>query len=633
MTRLPCIVGFGGANAAGRSSFHHAYNRMILEALEPAERQRTMECLAAMMNLVTESDEGLIDREGNHVEESEIEELFGEKILNGTMIRRVESNHFDVDAAHWQQKVPAMPNEGGVISFVTTKRNVPDPLPNGWNVSQLDEKRVRVDVSDQTEFKVNAYRDFPVKSAGQLPTGFDPGAFHNARFQPRGTQLGIFSSSDALHSLGIPWETVEAHVGPEEIGVYGGSAFPPFQEEGFGGMLQSRLKGDRVSTKALAMGINSMPADFVNAYVIGCLGQSGSYVAACATFLYNLRVAVADIQAGKIRAALVMNTEAPITQEIMDGFATMGALATEENVRKLDGSEEVDPRTVSRPFGQNCGFTIGESGQVFILMDDELALELGAEIYGSVSDVFTAADGYKKSISGPGAGNYLTMARAVSAARNLVGDDGINRSIVLAHGSSTPQNRVTESHIFHTVAETFNIENWPVGAVKSCLGHTIGAASADQLSVALGVFAKGILPGVTTTEKVADDVYDEHLTISSEHQDLGVGETDVAFLNSKGFGGTNATAAILSPNITESMLEKRHGKEALGAWKAKREGVRETAKSYDDEAIRGNYNSIYRFGENMIDEAKIEFTQDKITIPGYENPVSLDIPNLYKDMT
>ena len=30
------------------------------------------------------------------------------------------------------------------------------------------------------------------------------------------------------------------------------------------------------------------------------------------------------------------------------------------------------------PFGENCGFTMAESAQVVILMDDALALELGA---------------------------------------------------------------------------------------------------------------------------------------------------------------------------------------------------------------------------------------------------------------
>ena len=44
-------------------------------------------------------------------------------------------------------------------------------------------------------------------------------------------------------------------------------------------------------------------------------------------------------------------------------------------------------------------------------MDDELAMQHGAQVMGSVGDVFVNADGYKKSIPGPGIGNYLTVAK------------------------------------------------------------------------------------------------------------------------------------------------------------------------------------------------------------------------------
>ncbi|HNF09694.1 MAG TPA: hypothetical protein PLX36_10580, partial [Pseudomonadales bacterium] len=34
MVRLPVIVGFGGINPAGRSSFHHGYRRLVLDVLD-----------------------------------------------------------------------------------------------------------------------------------------------------------------------------------------------------------------------------------------------------------------------------------------------------------------------------------------------------------------------------------------------------------------------------------------------------------------------------------------------------------------------------------------------------------------------------------------------------------------------
>ena len=80
----------------------------------------------------------------------------------------------------------------------------------------------------------------------------------------------------------------------------------------------------------------------------------------------------------------------------------------------------------------------------------------------------------------PTAGNYITLAKTVAAARAIVGEQGIQyRSFVQAHGSSTPQNRVTESTILNKVATAFDIEQWPVTAVKSYVGHSLGTASGE----------------------------------------------------------------------------------------------------------------------------------------------------------
>jgi acetoacetyl-[acyl-carrier protein] synthase len=91
----------------------------------------------------------------------------------------------------------------------------------------------------------------------------------------------------------------------------------------------------------------------------------------------------------------------------MDGYLAMGALATDKGLRQLDGqtdTEQPDNRRACRPFGDNCGFTMAESAQVVILMDDALAIELGAPILAGAPFVSVRADGAKKSISGPGAG-------------------------------------------------------------------------------------------------------------------------------------------------------------------------------------------------------------------------------------
>ena len=51
-SRLPVIVGFGGYNAAGRSSFHHGFRRTVIESLDDQARQETLTGLAVMTKLV-----------------------------------------------------------------------------------------------------------------------------------------------------------------------------------------------------------------------------------------------------------------------------------------------------------------------------------------------------------------------------------------------------------------------------------------------------------------------------------------------------------------------------------------------------------------------------------------------------
>ncbi|KZX01956.1 beta-ketoacyl synthase [Pseudoalteromonas luteoviolacea] len=632
MTALPIIVGMGGINAAGRTSFHQGYRRIILDKLDDAARKETFLGLATLMNLVSFEEGKLVTQDGEVVCPEDVEKKFGAQIISGTLIRKIEKNHFDVDATHWHQKLTITANSSDGISFTCRKRDLPSPVPSSWVVEEIEPKMVSVRVPEQLEIKHDSYRDNPVKAAGQLPTGFEPAKMYNSRYQPRGLQATIFAATDAIKSTGLDWDQVINSVKPDEIGTYSASVAGQMDAEGLGGLVRNRLKGDRVSTKQLALGLNTMSTDFINAYVTGSVGTTFSTTGACATFLYNLRAAVNDIQAGRTRIAVVASVECALTPEVIEGFGNMGALANEEGLKKLDNSDVADHRRTSRPFGDNCGFTIGEGAQVAILMDDKLALELGAEVMGSVVDVFVNADGVKKSITAPGPGNYITMAKSVALAQQIVGSESLQkRSFILAHGSSTPQNRVTESAIYHKVAEAFSIEGWKLAAPKAFVGHTIAPASGDQLAMALGVFSHNIMPGITTIDKVADDVWNEHLDIRTEHYDCG--EMDVAFINSKGFGGNNATATVFSPNVTQSLLRKRHGEEALKSYSQKLNQTLVNQQAYKDAADLGQYELIYRFGNGMIDESGLKLDQGELYIPGFEQPISLNNLNQYLDIS
>ncbi|MBT8447890.1 MAG: beta-ketoacyl synthase, partial [Gammaproteobacteria bacterium] len=395
-------------------------------------------------------------------------------------------------------------------------------------------------------------------------------------------------------------------------------------------LMQNPMTGKRPTSKQVALALPQMPADFINAYVLGSVGFTSSITGACASFLYNLAAAVSRMRAGQCRVAVVGVSEAPLVPEIIEGYAAMNALATDANLARLDGADAADLTRASRPFGDNCGFTLAESAQFVVLMADDLAMELGADVHGAVPDVFIAADGVKTSISAPGPGNYLTMARAVGCAAAILGDEAVRqRSFVHAHGSSTPKNRVTESLILDRVAGAFGIETWPVTGIKSAVGHSLGAASGDQLASALGSFAWGIVPGIKTIETVANDVARDHLDIRCT--DLDAGPLDLAFINSKGFGGNNASAPVISAGCAARMLERRHGAKAAARWQALRDNARAAAADYDAAMRRGTLPAIYRYGEPVIGDDDIGVSRDAVTLPG-DRSVALGIANPYPDM-
>lgn len=564
---LPVIIGFGGFNCAGQSSFHQSYLRTIYSALTLNEQQAVIIQLAALMKLIQFKNQDYYCAKTNTLLSSEqIFQKFEQQVLEGSLIRKIEL--FDC-------------------------------------------------------------QDLEAKSAGQLPTGFEPSDHYKARFHPRGLQLAILAASDAIHSTGFSVEQLKSLTQPDRIGVYAGSALGQLDQDSYVGMIQAPLKNKRVSAKQLALSLNSMPTDFVNAYSLGNLGTTMTASGACASFLYNLKVACHDIQSKRIDIAIVGNSEAPVNAETMQGFIAMSALATEKNLRKIkqlsDLSQEKFARTASRPFAENAGFTIAESGQYIVLMSDSLAIKSGAHIHGAVPEVFTNADGYKKSISSPGAGNYITLAKSVAYAQQMLGKHIVQRhSFVQSHGSSTPANRVTESKILSKVAQTFDIKHWPVTAVKSYLGHPLGPASGDQLNHSLGCFKYGIIPAIQNVKHISLDVEQQNLNFTTEHLIKGQHHWQLSFLNSKGFGGNNATGILLSEQCCQQFLQTRHSQLEWQEYLDKKKTVEQQAKKYQTLSQQGQLNTLYNFGHEIIEEDDITINENSISFEQELADITLD---------
>lgn len=630
LSQLPVIVGMGGVNAAGRTSGHQAFRRTILDALPDTLQAQTILALAAMMQLVTRLEDGAWqDAHGEILDAADVVSRYRQHVLDHTLIRRIEDERFGSEGIPANRA--AQLDLDDALTFRVRRRQLPNDLPPTWQVRDIDKRMVEVVVPPGSlNVLLPERRSAQVRSAGQLPSGFAPETLYRSVHHPRGLSMTIFGASDCLGQSGLDWSALRNRLDPDAIAVYAGNSIGQLDNEGWGGLLQSFVGGGRATSKQMPLGYGQMPADFLNAYVLGSVGATGAVLGACASFLYNLRLGLEDIRSGRRRVVMVGTSDAPITPEIVEGFRTMGALADDESLKALDALTlltDSDYQRACRPFARNCGFTIAESTQFLLLMDDALALETGAQILGAVPDVFVNADGWKRSISAPGIGNYITLAKSVSLARDMLGEESVrHRSYLHAHGTSTPKNRTTESHVFDMVARTHGIEAWPVAAIKAFVGHSQGGAAGDQLASALGTFAHGVIPGIATLDAVADDVHAERLRFFRDPLPF---EADATFINAKGFGGNNATGLVISPAATERLLAKRHGQRAVDDWKHRREATLAASQTYLETADSGRFEVTYRFGEGVLEGPELSMTRDALHIPGFDRPVSLTVDNPY----
>ena len=165
MLRLPVMVAAGGINSAGRTSRRHAYRRMIWDHLSAADRAATESALSQMMGS-TDTD----------------------TLLKHTLVREIEKDWFDHRAVPWHRRAQVSADQAQGL-FDYNPGGIGDGEVVGGQTSALDDKRVRVTLQPESDVLLPSTRQFDVSSAGQLPTGFNPGDLYPSRNHPRACLL------------------------------------------------------------------------------------------------------------------------------------------------------------------------------------------------------------------------------------------------------------------------------------------------------------------------------------------------------------------------------------------------------------------------------------------------------------
>ena len=564
---IPCLVGFGGLTPAGRGSHNLSYSRMIYDLESEQNKFNYLKSVLTLCGLIDETTEA-----------TEIEQLILSKeneVLENTLMRKLDYEFF---------------------------RNT------FWSYDY----------------------EMPANACGQLPYRLDPVTHYASRQHPKALGMSIIGFSDAMSDAGFDLRKEIDSYGRDKVGCFAGCAVMNMDRYSGDGLFASYPMGKRASSKHISFTLPEMTADFINAYVTGSLGITGHFIGACATSLYNLNAGVELIKSGKSELVIVGAAEAILGPPAYIGFSAMGAMATDErmtNLQQLLGEgDDLDYTKFCRPFGDNMGMVCGESAGFAILMSDRLALEVGANIRGCFLNVNINADGNKKSISGPGAGNYFSVGKTFKDIETVFGSKTLQeKSCFLAHGTGTPLNRITESHIISTFAKEFGIQNLPVTSVKSKLGHTMGTAGMDQIWCGLGALESQKLTGICTIPKLADDVFKDNLDFFLDNKEFS-SQKDIAFLNSKGFGGNNATSALISSSLTEELLQRRFTEKELKAWKKKREATLKLREKNFELAVNSDIEPIYEFDKDVLDLTDLEISKKNIkTKTGFNYALNSDL--------
>jgi 3-oxoacyl-[acyl-carrier-protein] synthase II len=344
-----------------------------------------------------------------------------------------------------------------------------------------------------------------------------------ARRMSRFTHFALAATSEALHSAGLD----PAALDPEErdrVGVVintGGGGIEQVVE----GTLVRGSRGPRfVSPFAIPALSGSMAACMVS-MEYGLTGPVLTQVAACATSVIAFHDALRLIAEGECDVVLAGGTEAPILEVGVAALGNMGALSKRND----------DPTRASRPFDRDRdGFVLGEGAGVVVVESLAHALARGARPLAEVLGGALTADAFHISAPEP-TGRGATRAMSLARERSGVTADEIDW--VVAHGTATPLNDVTETR---AIKASFGpaASKIAISSPKSMIGHLVGAAGIASALAAIGGIRDGVIsPTVNHDNPDLPECDLDYVPLVARKA-----KVDTVMVNGFGFGGQNAVA-------------------------------------------------------------------------------------------
>jgi fatty acid synthase subunit alpha len=360
---------------------------------------------------------GWVDaKTGEPVDDKDIKAKYEKHILDHSGIRLIEAELFNGYDPKKKQLLQEVQIEEDLDPFEASKETAEEfKREHGEKVEVFE-------IEDSGEFTVRLKKGatllipkalrFDRLVAGQIPTGWDARKYGVpediiSQVDPV-TLFVLVSTAEALLSSGItdPYEFYK-YVHISQVGNCIGS--------GIGGTTALRgMYKDRFLDKPLQKDIlqesfiNTMSA-WVNMLLLSSTGPIRTPVGACATAVESIDIGYDCIVEGKARVCFVGGFD-DFQEEGSYEFANMKATSNAED----EFAHGRTPKEMSRPTTTTRnGFMESQGCGMQVIMDAQLALDMGVPIYGVLGFTATATDKIGRSVPAPGQG-VLTTAREVS---------------------------------------------------------------------------------------------------------------------------------------------------------------------------------------------------------------------------
>ena len=255
----------------------------------------------------------------------------------------------------------------------------------------------------------------------------------------------------------------------------------------------------------------------------GLKGINQTIFTACSSGLNAIGNAYRLIKDGYEERVIAGGVDSPITPNLLHNWSKLRLI-----------SRSMQPQKASKPFSKGRdGFVISEGAGFILLENYEKAIERGAKIYAEITGFSSNCDA--QHLTTP---DYLQQSKVIDSA---IKEAGINKEeiqYINAHGTATTINDQVETKAIKNSFGTYSYQI-PISALKSQLGHTMGAAGAIETIFTVLMMQRGkILPTINFEE--ADPTCDLNCVPNVPIEK----SIKYALKTSFGFGGNNSAIVI-----------------------------------------------------------------------------------------